>query len=148
MKRIFLLFLTFLFILYPINSVAHAEEEVGPPVALVENFDPHYLELFQDGKYQVGVFMDEEDYSFYTKLKIEFNYVQEKLKIFETYSDGLDKIVQDHKILSENMLKDMENVKKMVEKAQDSWWDENKFYIGIAAGALVTGLIIAGANAL
>jgi len=148
MKKSFLIFLTLLLSLFPIKNVSYAQEETGPPIQLVEKFEPHYLEVLQDGILQSGVFITEQDYSFYTNLKIEFNFVQKQLQIYETYSEGLDKIIQDHKALSENILKDVQEVREMVIDAQDSWWNNNKFYIGVAAGAIITGLIIAGANAL
>ena len=147
MKKVFIMFLVFFYILFTVQEVS-AEEETGPPVSIVEKFEPYSLELLQDGAFYVGVFMDEAEYSFYTRLKIEYNYISDKLKIFEKYSEGLDKIVEDHNILSNSMLKDMSEVKKMVENAKESWWDQNKFYIGVTAGAIITGLIIAGANAL
>ena len=118
----------------------------GPPLEVIDNFPTQYLEYIEGGKIYQGVYMTEEEYTFYTKLKVEFNFVQTQLRAFEKYSTGLEKVVEDHKLLTTTVITDLKEVKDLV--SQESWWDDNKFYIGIGFGALVTGLIIAGVQAL
>lgn len=145
MKKVLFIVFTILFILLPIQSVA-AQEDTGPPVKIVEKFDPYYFEYLKDGAWWQGILMDEEEYNKYTRLKIEYNLLKTNLLTLETYSNGLEEVIEDHKHLSQEMIKNVEEIKKLTTKT--SWWDENKFAIGIIGGALVTGLIIAGASAL
>jgi len=141
MKKIFTSFLVFLFIIFTINNVSHAQEANTNKVSILDTFDPYYLELMENGILKQGIFIDEQEYIFYTNLKKEFNYVQNKLKIFENYTDNLNIIIKDHKDLSNGMLNDLKDVKTMINNSRENWWDQNKFFIGFGAGAIIATVI-------
>ena len=143
MKKVAILLLVVL-MSFAFFSKALAQE--GPPIEIVEKFPVQYLELIQNGKLYQGIYMSEEDYTFYTQLKVEFNFVQKQLKTLEIYGEGLEKVIENHELLTNTVLTDLKEVKDLV--SHESWWDANKFYIGVGFGAIITGLVIAGVQAL
>lgn len=144
MKRFVLAAIFFLVTSLIAPSVLAADE--GPPIPIVEMFDTRYLEVLEEGKWYQGIFMPESEYQFYTNLKIQYQYTKKSLDILEANSLGLQEILSEHKKLELDILNQVKDVKEVVVK--ENWWQSNKFYIGVGIGAVVTGLIIAGIQAL
>ncbi len=144
MKKVILATIFFLISSLAAPSALAADE--GPPIPVVEMFDTHYLEVVEEGKLYQGIFMPESEYQNYTNLKIQYQFTKKSLDILEANSLGLQEILLEHKKLELSILDEVKDVKDIVVK--ENWWQENKFYIGVGVGAVVTGLIIAGIQAL
>lgn len=124
---------------------AYSEDE-GPPLPVVEMFDTRYQEILEDGKLYQGIFMPESEYLAYTQLKIDYKFTKKSLEILEANALGLQGLLDEHKKLELSIFEEIKEVKEIVVK--ENWWKANKFYIGVGIGAVVTGLIIAGVQAL
>lgn len=144
MKTLIFTFLFFV-LMTMIQNTAWAQDE-GPPLPVVEMFETHYLEFLEDGKLYQGIYMPESEYTFYTNLKIQYQFTKKSLDIMEKTSLGLEDLLSEHKKLELDIFKEINTVKNIVVK--ENWWQVNKFYIGVGIGAVVTGLIIAGVQAL
>lgn len=144
MKKILFAFI-FILITAFTASPAYSEDE-GPPLPIVEMFDTKYLEVLENGKLYQGIFMPESEYQDYTNLKIQYKFTKKSLEILEANALGLQGLLDEHKTLELNILEEVKEVKELVIK--ENWWQDNKFYIGVGIGAIVTGLIIAGVQAL
>lgn len=137
---------TLFFLISAIITPSALAVEEGPPLPVVEIFDTRYLEFLEEGKLYQGIFMSEAEYTNYTKLKIEYQFTKKSLDILEANALGLQEILAEHKKLELDIFGEIKEVKEIVVK--ENWWQENKFYIGVGIGAIVTGVIIAGIQAL
>ena len=144
MKKLILA--TLFFLVSSIIAPSALAVEEGPPIPIVEMFDTRYLEILEGGKLYQGIFMPENEYQTYTKLKIDYQFTKKSLDILEANALGLQEILAEHKKLELDILDEIKEVKEVVVK--ENWWQDNKFYIGVGIGAIATGLIIAGIQAL
>lgn len=134
MKKKLLFFLFFAILLISFNtSAAQSLEEVY-------EFDSFEVEILQDGKYYTGILLSEIEYDFYTRLKFKYNLVFEQLKVWEEFGGETRSLLDENIKNSKDILKDLNSIKKEV--IYESWWERNKFEIGVASGVLATVAVI------
>jgi len=144
MKNKILSFFLF-FALLIASSVSRAAPS-GPPVPEVTSFDPTHGEVLKDGKYYVGILLSEDEYTFYTQLKIKYNLLDEQLQIWQDFGNSTKSLLDQNIANSNNILKDLKDLKKIATK--ESWWDSHKFEIGIVLGVLVTTTVVVAVEKL
>lgn len=127
------------FLLFAILSI-NFSPAAAQSIEDVYEFDSFEVEILQDGKYYTGILLSEIEYDFYTKLKFKYNLLSEQLKVWEEFGGETRSLLDENIKNSKDILKDLNSIKKEV--IYESWWERNKFEIGVASGVLATVAVI------
>jgi len=141
-KKVFTTFLIFCFILSrEVNA-----KPIGPDPEQVFVFEPFPADVFNNGKYYLGILLSEEEYESYTILKIKYNALKENNEILSHYANSFDSLYEEQKKNNLDFIKDLKDIRE--ESMKRTFWEEYGFHVGLGVGILSTIAIILTARSI
>lgn len=126
------------------GSIVWADnEEMGPPIEEVFQFESFELEILNNGKFYTGILLSEEEYIFYSQLKFKYKLLSENLEISKDYGEKTKASLDLSLKGLDDISKGLVDIKNTI--VYESWFDQHKFGIGVGVGvvlSIITAIIV------
>ena len=113
-------------------------------VEFVYDFEAYPIDYLNNGKYYFGILLSESEYENYTMLKINYNNLKEKFEVSKDYQLSIDNLFLKMQDTNNDILNRLEDIKK--QSLEVSFFEENKFAIGIGIGITLSVVIFFAAK--
>lgn len=129
-------------LIFLITFTSHTSK--ASDVEFVYDFEAYPVEYLNNGKYYFGVLLSESEYENYTMLKINYNNLKEKFEVSKDYQLSIDNLFLKMQDTNNDIMNRLEDIKK--QSLEVSFFEENKFAIGIGIGITLSVIIFFAAK--